>query len=435
MDNAYTEIIAIFALILANGFFAASEFALIASRKSRLKNWAAKGDKKAARTRELIKKPDRFLATIQVGITFVATLAGVFSGATLVEYVIPIIKEIPLTLVQKSAEPISIGIIVVIVSILSVVIGELIPKYIALSAPEKIAIWVTRPISLFSKIGFFLVTFLTFSAQLILKIFGLKQKGDHVSITEEEINILISEGAERGVFDRTEQKLIKSVFDFSDYTVRQSMTPRVDFISIKLDWPIEQVKEVMTTNGYSRYPVYKDTIDQIIGIVYTKDLVSLMVHNESVILKDIIRKPLFIPDSMPLTVLLRKFQKRKVHIAIVLDEFGGTAGLITLEDILEEIVGEIQDEHDYEQPEFVAHSDIIAFAAATLRPDELNEEFGTNMPEDVSDTVGGYVVETLGHRPKIGDKLTVGNLRFTVLEMEANRIKRLRIRKLKRGGA
>lgn len=435
MNNAYIEIIAIFALILANGFFAASEFALIASRKSRLKNWAAKGDKKAARTRELIKKPDRFLATIQVGITFVATLAGVFSGATLVKYLIPVIESIPIPIIQQSAHPIAIGVIVVFVSFLSVVVGELIPKYIALAAPEKIAIWVTRPISIFSKLGFFLVSFLTFSAQIVLKIFGLKRKSERVSITEEEINILISEGAEKGIFDRTEQKLIKSVFDFSDYTVRQSMTPRVDFVSIKLDWPIEQVKEVMTTNGYSRYPVYKDTIDQIIGIVYTKDLVQLMVHNDMVILKDIIRKPLFIPDSMPLTVLLRKLQKRKVHIAIVLDEFGGTAGLITMEDVLEEIVGEIQDEHDYEQPEFVAHSDNIAFAAAALRPDELNEEFGVNMPEDVSDTVGGFVVETLGHKPTVGEKLTVGNLRFTVLEMEGTRIKRLRVRKLKRGGS
>lgn len=430
MENAYTEIIAIFALILANGFFSASEFALIASRKSRLKNWAAKGDIRAARTRDLIKKPDRFLATIQVGITFVATLAGVFSGATLVKYLVPILKEFPIAIIRNSAEPISIGAIVVIVSFLTVVVGELIPKYIALSAPERIAIWVTPPIWLFSKLGFFLVSFLTFSAQLILKIFGLKQKSDRVSITEEEINILISEGAERGVFDRTEQKLIKSVFDFSDYTVRQSMTPRVDFVSIKLDWPIDQVKEVVTTNGYSRYPVYQETIDQIVGIVYTKDLISLMVHNETVILKDIIRKPLFIPDSMPLTVLLRKFQKRKVHIAIVLDEFGGTAGLITLEDVLEEIVGEIQDEHDFDQPEFVLHSKNIAYAAATLRPDELNEEFDIHMPEDISDTVGGYIVETLGHRPKVGEKLTVGNVRYTILEMESNRIKRVRIKKL-----
>ncbi len=430
MNSAYTEIIAILALILANGFFAASEFALIASRKSRLKNWAAKGNKRAAKTRELVRKPDRFLATIQVGITFVATLAGVFSGATLVKYISPVIKSIPFEFIQNAAGPISIGIIVVIVSFLTVVIGELIPKYIALAAPEKIAVWITTPISIFSRLSFVFVSFLTLSARSILWIFGFRKKTESTGVTEEEINIMISEGTEKGVFDQTEQKLIKSVFDFSDYTVRQSMTPRVDFVSIQVDWPIDKVMEVMTTNGYSRYPVYKDTIDQIIGIVYTKDLIALHIHDDVVILRDIIRKPLFVPDSMPLTVLLRKFQKRKVHIAIVLDEFGGTAGLISLEDILEEIVGEIQDEHDTEQPEFVAHSDHIAFAAATLRPDELNEEFNVNMPEDISDTVAGYIVETLGHRPQMGEELTVKNLQYKVLELEGNRIKRIQIKKL-----
>jgi CBS domain containing-hemolysin-like protein len=185
----------------------------------------------------------------------------------------------------------------------------------------------------------------------------------------------------------------------------------------------------MTKHGYSRYPVYTESLDQILGIVYTKDLIPVMVIGEVVILKDIIRKPLFVPDSMPLTTLLRKFQKRKKHIAIVLDEFGGTAGLITLEDILEEIVGEIQDEHDHDQPEFVAHSDKIAFTAAAFRVDELNEAFAVNLPLDVSDTLGGLIVEELGRIPGLSEQVKVRDLKFTVLEMEGNRIKRLRVEK------
>ncbi len=429
MDSEVLELLAIFVLILANGFFAASEFALIASRKSRILNLARKGDKRAARTRQFLKKPEKFLAAIQVGITFIATLAGVFSGATLVRSVVPYIREIPIPAVSNAAHPISIGIVVVVISILTVVIGELIPKYVALSNPEKIAMRVTRPISIFSRLTFVLVGMLTGAARIILRLFGYAKLPERSHITEDEINILISEGTEKGVFDKTEQKLIRSVFHFTDTTVRQAMTPRVDMIALKTDWPQEKIIEIMTTSGYSRYPVYDETIDQIQGIMYTKDLISLMTLGEVIILKDIIRKPLFVPDSMPLTTLLRRIQKRKKHIAIVLDEFGGTAGLITLEDILEEIVGEIQDEHDQDQPEFVAHSDKVAFAAATFRVDELNEAFNTSLPLDVSDTLGGLMVEEFGRVPGVSDQVDSHGLKFTVLEMEGSRITRLRVEK------
>lgn len=424
------ELLAIFILILANGFFAASEFALIAARKSRIKSWVKKGNKKAVRTQKLLQRPDRFLAAIQVGITFVATLAGVFGGATLVQALIPVFKQVPIDVISNAPEPVAIAVIVIVITFLSVVVGELIPKYLALANPESIALRVTRPIALFSRLAFFLVGFLSFFARLILKIFGFSKTPERSYITEEEINIMISEGIEKGAFDRTEQKLIKSVFDFTDITVRQSMTPRVDIIGIRLDWKKEKILDIMTTTGFSRYPVYEDFIDEIVGVVYAKDIISMVTVGGPLILRDIIRKPLFIPDSMPLTVLLRKFQKRKIHIALVLDEFGGTAGLITLEDILEEIVGDIQDEHDYMQPEFVAHSGKIAFAAGSLRPDELNDQFGTNLPEDEYDTLAGYMIEKLGHVPDLAEELTVKKLRFKVLEIDGSRIKRIRIEKI-----
>jgi len=432
MDSSIIELLAILALVLANGFFAASEFALVASRKSRIKNLSRKGDRRAAITAALLAKPDRFLAAIQVGITFVATLAGVFGGATIVRTLTPVIEEIPIAAISNTAHPIAIAIVVIFISVLSVVIGELIPKYIALGNPEKIALAVSRPISIFSTLTFFVVGFLTFSARLILRLMGLKKIPERSHITEDEINILISEGAEKGVFDKTEQKLIRSVFDFTDINVRQAMTPRVDMIGIGIDWNREQILEVMTTNGYSRYPVYSESFDHIEGILYTKDLIRMLVHEGVVILKDIIRKPLFVPDSMPLTSLLRKFQKRKKHIGIVLDEFGGTAGLITLEDILEEIVGDIQDEHDTDQPEFVAHSEKIAYAAASFRPDELNREFNAKVPEDISETLAGLMVEKLGRVPHMTEEVVIGNIKLKVVEMSGKRIKRIRIEKLKK---
>jgi len=430
MDRAYFEVLAILLLILANGFFAASEFALIAASRSRLKNWARKGDKRAAHARDLLTHPEKFLATIQVGITFVATLAGVFGGATLVPYLVPVIRQVPIDFVRRSAEPIAIVSVVVIISFLTLIVGELIPKYIALAAPEKISMHVARPIALFSRLSFFLVAFLTVLTKAILRFFGMPRIRERTSLTEEEINILISEGAEKGVFDPTEQELIKSVFEFTDITVRKAMTPRVEMKSLRMDWPKEQILEFITTNGYSRYPVYKDSIDDITGIVYTKDLLPRLLRRDAIVLKEIARKPLFVPDSMPLTILLRRFQKRKVHIAVVLDEFGGTAGLITLEDILEEIVGEIQDEHDNDQPDFVAHSETTAYAAATLRPDELNDAFGLHLPTEEADTIGGFIMGRLSGRPRVGGEITADNVNYKIIEMEGPRIKRIEIRKL-----
>lgn len=423
------ELLAILALVLANGFFAASEFALIAARKSRIKNWIKQGNKKAVRTSRLLQHPEKFLAAIQVGITFVATLAGVFGGATLVQALSPHVARIPVEFIRNASEATAFIIVVFFITFLSVVVGELIPKYIALANPEKYALWVTRPISIFSRMAFFLVGFLTFTARTVLKIFGFSKLPERGHITEDEINILISEGIDKGVFDKTEQQLIKSIFDFTDIFVRQAMTPRVDIIGIQIDWDTDRILQVMTETGFSRYPVYKDSPDEILGVVYTKDLISVVTNGSLIVLRDIVRKPLFVPDSMKLTTLLQKLQRRRVHIAMVLDEFGGTAGLITLEDILEEIVGEIQDEHDYTQPEFVAHSDKVAFAAGSLRPDELNNRFGTTLPEDDYDTLAGLLLDTAGHVPKLAEEILVSKLRFKILEMDGSRIKRLRIEK------
>ena len=429
------KIAAIFVLILANGFFAASELSLIAARKSRIKHLAEKGNRRAERTAKLLKVPDRFLAAVQVGITIIATLAGVFGGATLVEGLSKLIATSQFVFISSASRPISIVVIVVGISYFSIVLGELIPKYIALANPEKLAIRVSGPISLFSRMAFIPVSFLSFSARLVLRLFGFSHLAEKSRITEEDINLLVSEGTEEGVFDQTEKRMIKSVFDFGDISVRQAMTPRVDITGIQQQWSKENVLKVITSTGFSRYPVYEESIDQVVGVVYAKDLIAIMAHGESIILRDIVRKPLFVPDSMLLSTLLNKFQGEKIHIAIVLDEFGGTAGLITLEDILEEIVGEIQDEHDYTDPEFVLHSPQVAFAAGSLRPDELNELFGVDLPEEESDTLAGLIIDRLGRMPEIAESITIADTRFEVLEMEGNRIKRIKVEKKKNESA
>ena len=429
MNNTYLEILAILLLIIANGFFSLSEFSIIASRRSKLKQMARDGNKSAARASKIQSRPESFLATVQVGITFVGVLAGVFSGMTIVATVTPLISKIPVGFIARSARSISFLLVVVIISFLTVILGELVPKYIALSKPEKIAARVARPISWFTRISFFVVRLLNGAARLFLRLIGLKKIPERSSITEDEINLIIAEGREKGLFDETEQELIHSVFDFADTTARQAMTPRTDIIGVDINEDKDAILHKITKHGFSRYPVYQDSLDKIEGIIYTKDIIRILLDPRLFIIRDLIRKAIFVPDSMMLSEILATFQRKKVHVAIVLDEFGGTAGLVTLEDILEEIVGEIQDEHDYKQREFVKETDILAFASGSYRVDELNDSFNTNLPEAGPETLGGLVFSKLEHPAARGEEITIEGIHFTVLEVSGNRIKRLQITK------
>ncbi len=430
MDKMYFEILVIIFLIAANGFFSLSEFAIIAARKSRLIRLAEMGKKSAARAVKIHSQPEAFLATVQVGITFVVMLSGVFSGATLVDYLSPTIEKISIPFISEYSKVISSLVIAAVISFFSIIFGELAPKYIALSSPARIASATSGPISLFLKIGFVPVKILTASARAITALFGIKSGIKPHTVSEEEINILVAEGQERGVIEKDEAVMITSVFDFTDTTARQAMTPRTDIKGIDSASTTEEILDIVTTNEWSRYPIYEDTMDNIVGIIYAKDIIRILQHSELIVLNDIIHKPYFVPDSMKLGVLLQTIKQKRVHIAIVLDEFGGTAGLITLEDLIEEIVGEIQDEFDTGQKEFVGKSDSLAFVAASLRPDELNDQFGTNLPEDGPETIGGLVFEALGHPAKKGDDIVIENLKFIVLEVEGNRMQRLRVEKL-----
>lgn len=429
MNNSYFEIIAIFILIAANGFFSLSEFSIIASRKSKLKQMAEEGNQAASRAAKIQSQPESFLATVQVGITFVGVLAGVFSGMTIVGLLRPYISDIPIPMISESAQTISFIIVVISIACLTIVVGELVPKYLALSKPEKIAAAVSGPIIWFSKAGYFLVRFLNGTARLLLRLFGLKKIPERSSITEEEINYIIADGKEKGIFDATEQELIHSVFDFADTTVRQAMTPRTDIIGVDTNEEADNILEKIVQNGFSRYPVYGENLDKIEGVIYAKDIIRLLQDPRLFTINDIIRKAHFVPDSMKLSKLLTIFQRKKIHMAFVLDEFGGTAGLITMEDVLEEIVGEIQDEFDTKQREFVRETDSIAFASASFRVDELNDDFGTELPEDGPDTLGGLIFEQLQRPAMQGEKVLIDGLKFEILEVDGNSIKRLRIEK------
>ncbi len=421
------EILAILALIIANGYFALSEFSIIASRKSKLVSKLEDGSKSAKAALDLHNTPERFLATVQVGITLFATVAGVFGGATLVKSIEILLLEVPSQYIHNSAKPFSVAIVAILITIVSVVIGELVPKYLALSNPERYAQIVARPITLFIKLTSFFSIALSKSATMILRLFGISTSNEQTVVSEDEINQMIFDGKQKGVFDETEEKLIKSVFDFADSTVRRAMTPRIDVEALDIKSNQKTIFNTIIENGYSRYPIYENNIDKIVGILYTKDIIIHKLNPELIILSDLLREPLFVPDSMPLSKLLNIFQKKKQHIAIVLDEFGGTAGIITLEDILEELVGEIQDEYDVEREPLVKHSDNIVFAEGSVWVGAINELLNSKLPEDKAETIAGLVIDYVGAIPKKNYEIIIDDIKIVVLEEEENRLTRLKI--------
>jgi putative hemolysin len=375
------ELTAMVVLVLANGFFALSEFSIIASRPSHLEQKRQQNKLGAARAHLLRKSPEPFLASIQVGITLVGALLGVFSGATVVVKIESLLLNADLALLANHAKSFAVAIVVMLITVLSVVVGELVPKYIALSYPERYARLIAGPIHIFIKLTAPFSRLLSWSATQIVRMLGVRRRSGQQHVTEEEINQMILDGSREGVFETAEGEFVRSVFEFTDGTVSRAFTPRTDVIAIERHASPDRIVQILVENGYSRYPVYEGTIDNVVGIIYVKDIISQGPTNGPVELGKLIRKPVFVPDSMPLPKLLREFQRGKNHMAIVLDEFGGTAGLITLEDVLEELVGEIQDEYDTEAAPIVKHSETVAFADGDVWPGDINEVLNTHLPD------------------------------------------------------
>jgi len=424
------ELAAILVLVIANGLFALAEFSIISSRVSRLAQKKAERKWGAERARKLRADPDRFLASIQVGITLATAMLGVFSGATIVVKVETWLMQAPWNWVVDSATSLALGVVVVGITILSVVLGELVPKYIALSYPERYARYVAGPAQFFITFTAPFSRLLSWLASSIVRLLGFKRSDAHHHVTEDEINQMLLDGRHRGVFDDTEQEFIRSVFDFADSTVRRAMTPRPDVIAIERSANPSDILQLILQEGYSRYPVYEETIDKVIGILHSKDLMARTVELDKVTLPGLMRVPAFVPDSMPLPRLLSEFQRGRNHMAIVLDEFGGTAGIITLEDIIEELVGEIQDEYDTEAAPIVKHSSTLLYADGDVWPGDANELIDSHLPEEGHDTLAGLIMSTLGRLPHKHETVEIADAHLTVLSKSGNRILRLKVEKI-----
>lgn len=431
MSGFWLEIILILVLILVNGFFAGSEIAIISSRKSRIKHLMDQGDKNAEIVHKLQNEPDTFLATVQVGITIVGMMAGAISGAAAIEALKPVLQEIPVGFIQKGSAPIAIGIVVLITSYLTLILGELVPKSLAIRFSEPIALFVGRPLQFLSKLTFLPVKLLTKSCSLFLKPFGKMPPAEGAFVTEEEIKILLSEGREKGIFEKSEQELIHSVFEFVTTTVKEIMVPRPKIKAIAIDTPIENVLELVVESGFSRFPVYEGSLDDIRGILYEKDLLEVRIKSQDVKLKDLIRPVYFVPETKKIDTLLRELQRRRMHMAIVINEYGGAEGLVTMEDIIEEIVGEIEDEYDFEDRPVKILKDGSMVIDASLPLRDLIDLHHLALEESEEyETLAGLVLSMLQRMPRGGEIVKYGDYKLTIVDIEGKRISKVKLEKV-----
>jgi len=433
LENIWFEAVLIFMLILANGFFAASEIAVIATRKSRIDTLLGKGVKSAAAVARLKNDPDRFLATVQIGVTVVSSLASAIGGAAAIGFFKPQIESLPLPWVARWGEAIAILIVVLPISYFSLVLGELVPKSLALRFSEQIACAVARPIEFLARISAFFVKTLTGSSNAVLWIFGGKEAGGASFISIDEVKSLIREGAARGIFNETEQELIHSVFEFADTPVKAVMIPRTEIHALEVHASLAEVAKSFIDSGFSRIPVYEGELDRVIGILYNKDIFKALQEKNDFRIRDNLHPAFFVPSSLPISELLKQLQRRHLAIALVVNEFGEIEGLATLEDLLEEIVGEIRDEYDREERgpvERLPDGSMVIRGSALLK--DLKSDFGLPFEESADyHTLAGFVLAQLKRIPRGGENVEHNGYRLTIVDMEGMRIVKIKLEETK----
>ena len=422
------DILIILLLILINGFFVGAEIAFVSVRRTRLDELAEAGDRRAKRAQKLMRDPGRFLAVIQVAITFLGALASAVAAVSIVTVVAEPLRGI--ALIADQADTIALLLVTFIVSVVSIVLGELIPKGFALANPDRIALAVSGPITLFAKIVSPLVAVLVLLTKIISKPFGIDPTRTP-ELSAAEIRLIVEQGSQQGVLEAEEEQMISAVMSLSDSKLHEVMVPRIDIVAIDQDASFDDAVTLVLTEGHSRTPLYKESVDHIVGILYAKDLLRIIAAGgPRPRLRDIMRPALFVPESQAVDDLLNELQRRRVHMAIVLDEYGGTAGLVTIEDLLEEIVGEIQDEFDEEEPMKVIVREGEAILDGRADIDEMGELIDPALEledDEEYDTVGGFVYHRIGRVPVVGDTVAVDPFKITVIKVIGRRVGKVRV--------
>lgn len=431
MDAFWLEVFGVVVLVSLVGFFSASEVAVLSTRKSRMQELSESGNRRAAIVLNFQSNPERFLATIHAGVIFSITLASGIGGVMGFQHLAPAFAQSETRWIKEGANWIALGIIATSISFLLVVFGELVPKSLALRFPEQVALRVARPIQVLATIFRLPIQILTNASNLFLKLFRDQTSFTESRISEEEFKLMLEEGTKTGVIDKTEHELIESIFEFTDTTAKEVMIPRPDVVALNINLGREEAVRKVLEEGYSRMPVYKDSIDNIVGIVYAKDILGLLEHKNLIIIHDILRPVYFVPETKKISQLMREMQQRKLHMAVVIDEFGGTAGIITMEDILEEIVGEIHDEYDEEVKDIESVADGSFLINARLTVHDFNERFTAQLPlGDEYDTMSGFLQKHTGRIPELNEEVRYENFCFTIVKKSQRRIRLVKVKKI-----
>jgi putative hemolysin len=424
MSDIVVALIFIVILTFLEAIFVAAEIALVSIRRSRVEQMVEENMAGARRVQRLVREPGRFLAVAQIGLTFIGFFASAFAAVSLADRLRTLLEQVPA--LNDSAGAIALLVVTALVSLFTIVFGELVPKTIALAHPEAFAIGLSGPIELLGRVLSPLVRFLTWITGVVAGAFG-SNVPQETRISAEELRLIVERGGEQGILEAEEEQMIHAVIELGDRRVHEVMVPRTAIVALPLASSMDEAIETIVAEGHSRIPAYEDSVDEVIGILYAKDLLPYLrdAAGPRPELRSLLRTPLFVPESMSIDDLLHEFQRRKVHIAVVLDEYGGTAGIVTIEDLLEEIVGEIQDEYDVEEPMVQRLSEDEARVDGRAAVDELGELFDTELDledEDEYDTVGGLIYHRIGGIPAPGDRVEVDGLVLTVETIDGRRV-------------
>jgi putative hemolysin len=417
MSSIWNEILIIAALILVNGVLAMSEAALMASRRARLQQRVNEGDKSTATVLHLLEKPNVFLSTVQIGITLISVMAGAFGGATIAELLAVELAKIPA--LAEYSQSLALGIVVIAITIMTIWLGELVPKRLGLHSPERIARWVAGPMLLISRIFSPIVKLMGGLTDLALRLMGIKPSKEP-PVTEEELQVLLDQGTQAGVFEESEQDMIEGVFSIGDQRVYSLMTPRTEIAWLEVDDSPEEIRKKIAACSYSRFPVRDGSLDNVVGVVRSRDLLLTNLAGEKINLKHNLHPAIYIPESALASQALEMFKGGKAELMLVVDEFGAVQGLITLNDILSEIVEGI----GTDEPVATQRQDGSWLLDGMLTVDDFKEIFNLHdLPEESDyETLGGFVMYSLGRIPQVTDKFEWNGLQFEVMDMDARRV-------------
>ena len=427
MNGIGLEVFLILLLVIANGIFSMAEMAVVSARKARLRQRAEEGSKRAEVALELAENPNDFLSTVQVGITMIGTLAGAFGGATIAEKLAAYLRQFPA--IAQYAESIALGVVVLIITYLSLILGELVPKNLALGKPEAIASAVAPPMRWLSRVGSPAVRFLSFSTRLVMKLLPIRQSQE-APVTEEEVKVLIAQGTKHGTFHAAEQEMVEGVFWLGDRRAVELMRPRnkLTWLDVEDSWTLNEDKIAKST--FSRFLVAEGNLDQLIGVVHVRDLFIVCRHRQSVDLRSLAQRPFYVPETTPALHLLDQFRKSGEELAVVVDEHGGVEGIVTLGDLTEAVIGDLRPGDA--RPQIVQREDGSWLADGSLTvPDLLEVLRVRRLPGEEEDftTLGGFMLAHLNRIPVAGDHFILDGWRFEVLDMDGHRIDKVLIQR------